>query len=817
MQDSLELLEWPTLFERLLAQCLTPYGEKRWLEETFLPDPDAMEAHLAEVDELKTLLVRYGDVTSETGLPDILPVIRRLEKQGDLSLGEIRRIMRVLDLGGKLIRHFARALKNEPQLRRLDGLLDESVIPDEVSAYLDGFIDSDGSIRDSASPALFTIRQRIRQQQQSMQHRIQRISSHPDYAPILQGNVVTEREGRCVFPVKVEYKSRLPGVIHGASASGATIYVEPLEIVEVNNAIHAFQAELQKEIERILREISAHLHPHWEALQRLTDALGHLDRRLAAARLSRLLNATPPALVRDEMLIDVHQARHPLLVLNYREKRDKPDSPSVIANDIHIGPDGVRTLVVTGPNTGGKTVLLKTIGLFACMVKAGLHLPVGEQSRISCFAPVLADIGDQQSIERNLSTFSAHMQCLQGFLSDEADLSRGLVLIDEIAAGTDPAEGAALARAVLDELYRKGAITVVTTHLGELKVDAHQHAGFANASVAFDAETLSPTYRLVLGVPGSSNAITIAAKLGLKQSVVDQARMFLGAPARESSELLQELETRNRQLAEELQSARSYREEAQIAYEKTEAARQRLEDEKRQVLKQFQVSVKSRIHEMENQLKELRRQLRQGEAPDPERMADQLKRLGRQADRAFGESRAEIARVAPPLTVQDLNVGDKVYSRQLEITGEVMALSAESGEVTVQAGILRMTVPASDLRKADGKKGKAARTPEKKLLEGPGKAAEGRVSASGESMDPDLTCDVRGQRAEEAMRQVEEFLDQAMLSGHRAVAVVHGLGTGALKREIRGYLAQSAYVKRFYPAQATRGGDGKTIIELAGG
>jgi DNA mismatch repair protein MutS2 len=470
--------------------------------------------------------------------------------------------------------------------------------------------------------------------------------------------------------------------------------------------------------------------------------------------------------------------------------------------------------VITGPNTGGKTVLLKTIGLFALMLRAGLHLPVAEHSSMSHFDCVLADIGDQQSIAQSLSTFSAHMERLKTFLADETDLSRGLVLIDEIVAGTDPAEGAALAKAILDELYRKGAITVVTTHLGELKLDAHQHEGFMNASVEFDPETLSPTYRLMLGVPGASNAIIIAQKLGLKESVIQRARAAMSAPMRESAELLQEFELNNRRLEEELQSARSFRLEAQEAYEKVEFERQKLETEKRQALKQFQSSLKGRIHELEEQIKIIRKELQQNETPDVEHLARRIKHTGNRADQVFSETREGIG-VSNQLTIADLKVGDTVFSRDLELTGEITALDPQSDTVTLQAGILRITAPVSDLQKPYTAKQRSKQPPKPKALDRARKVSEGE-SVLDEPLDPSLSCDVRGQRADDALRSVEKFLDDAVMSGYQAVAIIHGMGTGALKKEIRGYLSGSAYVKRFYPAQATQGGDGKTIIELSG-
>jgi DNA mismatch repair protein MutS2 len=814
MRDSLDLLEWPVLFEHLLNECLTPYGVQAWREAPFLPDTDAMRAHQDEVEGLKILLLRYGDVISETGMPDIGPIIKRLAKGGFLNLNDIRGVMRVLNQGGRLIRHFSRNLKSEPQLDMLIGLLDEAAIPAGVLDYLSNFIEPDGEIKDSASPQIAGLRQKLRHQKHALQQKIQNYLTHPDYASALQSTTVTEREGRSVLPVKVEYKSKLPGVIHGASASGSTVFVEPQGLVTINNEMQSLHAELAKEIERILKELSLYLQEHWESLEVLITALGRLDRRLAAARLSRQMDAFPVALCDDEQIIDLKRARHPLLVLNNRlSSNQKP----VVANDIRIGLDDTRTLVITGPNTGGKTVLLKTLGLFAMMLQAGLHLPVAEDSRMSYFQPVLADIGDQQSIAQSLSTFSGHIERLKSFIADETDLSRGLVLIDEIAAGTDPAEGAALARAILDELYRKGAITVVTTHLGELKLDAHQHQGFMNASVEFDAETLSPTYRLMLGVPGASNAITIAQKLGLKESVIQRAKASLSAPVRESADLLQELEQKNRQVEEELQKARAFRLAAEESYEKVELEKQRLETEKRQALKQFQLGLKGRIHDLENQVKTLRKELQQGDGQNLDQVGRKLRDAGRKADRIFGDTREQIA-PAGHLTIQDLKPGDKVFSRQLEITGEVIALQPASNEVTLQAGIMRLTVPVSDLQRPYEPRQRVKKAPASKSLDRhrPIAATSAGDSVLEEPLDPTLSCDVRGQRTDEALQNVEKFLDEAIMAGYTAVAIIHGMGTGILKKEIRQYLGHSGYVKRFYPAQATQGGDGKTIIELAG-
>lgn len=805
MSETLELLEWPRLFEHLLAQCQTPYGVKCWQAKPFLGEPEAIQQHLAEVDAFKILLIRYGD-GGINPMPDITSAVKRLAKGGSLNLDEIRQIMQTLQQGSKLFRHFHRNLKGDTLhlARVLAPLLDEELLPQTVTDSLSQYLDHDGELKDSASPALGGLRQKLRHQRQALHQQTQHYLRHPDYASALQSTVATEREGRTVLAIKSEYKNKIPGVLHGSSTSGSTVFLEPNSLVSANNQLQAAYADLQAEIERLVREISSFLEAHHESLERFIIALGEVDKRLSAARLSTQMQANPIEVSRQPQIIELKQARHPLLVLQ---------KTAVVANDIQLGQDNTRTLVITGPNTGGKTVILKTVGLLALMLKAGLHLPVETPSQLSLFDPILADIGDQQSITQNLSTFSAHVEQLKQFVADETQLHQALVLIDEIAAGTDPAEGAALAKAILEELHQKGALTLVSTHLGELKVEAHQHAGFMNASVEFNPETLKPTYRLLLGVPGSSNAITIAQMLGLKPVVIDRAKRALSAPVRESSQLIEELETKNRQLDEELQRARSYRLEAQESFEKVEWERQQLEAEKRQILKQFQSSLKGRLHSLEDQVKDLRKQVHQGTVKDPDRTAQKLKIAGKKADAVFSEMQEQVAK-SQVLTITELKMGDTVFSKQLEITGEITALLPTSKEVTLQSGLLRVTVPVSDLQKPyTGPQKRQQKQPS--IPKAPEIKSNARPTVLSEAREVDLVCDVRGQRAEEALDAVEKFLDDATLNGLSTVAIVHGLGTGALKKQIRQALGNSPYVSKFYPAEATQGGDGKTIVELS--
>ncbi len=798
MRNTLELLEWPELFKQLQSFCWSPYGLKEWDEVPFLETPKEVASHLAETEALKTLIIRYGEPITGDSVPDITPQLRRLEKGGDLSLDELRKIIQTTREGSLFIHHYHRSWKKEANLDALLPLMGELNLPDEITEHLDAFIGPDGDLRDTASPELQRLRQSLRSQKQAIEQYLKGLFRHPETAKAVQNFTITEREGRYVLPIRVEFKSTVPGIVHDTSSSGATLFVEPQGAVELNNRLQTTRNELERETRRILSQLSGYLAEQLPDIQAFLEQLGRLDKRAAAARFSRKLNANPVDLVDNELMMDLKQARHPLLFLAQPKE--------VVPNDVRLGQEGVRTLVITGPNTGGKTVLLKTLGLFGLMLQAGLHIPVDSGSRMSLFHPILADIGDQQSIEQNLSTFSAHLQNLRYFLDEHTDLSRGLVLIDEIAAGTDPAEGSALARAVLDTLYDKGALTVVTTHLGELKVEAHQHPGYLNASVEFNPETLSPTYRLLLGIPGTSNAITIAQKLGLRPDVIEKAKAALSAPVRESAALIEELEWKNRKLQEELKTAESYRLETKASWEKVELERQHLEQEKKSSLQLFKTSLKSRIHELEGELKALRKQLYQGEVTDIQSTSSRLRRINRAADEAFAEKAGEI-RTGPGLTLEQLSIGQKVYSEQLDLTGEITAILKETQEVILQAGILKATVPVSDLKASSRRQEKKRH---KGLVYTP--KAE-RVQAAG-NHSPQQECDVRGMHASEALEVVQQFLDQALLAGLERVGIIHGLGTGVLKKEIRDFLHQSPYVKRYYPAEASAGGDGKTLVEI---
>lgn len=797
MQTAFDALEWPKLFDALLSQCQTSYGVEAWQSAPFFEDAESARLHQAEVNALQVLIFRFGEVILSNEFPsqEFPPVaapLKRLEKGGTLSLEELARLYQCLSLGEQLTSHIQTCHERHPQIV-LESLLSDIPVVTGVLAQLDQVLQKNGRLKDTASPQYATLSQRLHQQRQGLYQRLEQFLQSPTLSPMLQSQTITEREGRLVLPVKVEFQSRIPGYIHGMSSTGSTVFIEPDNVANMNRSAMETEQLLMAEAEKIIESLSRSLQPELEVLWQFLAILGRLDRRLAGARISRQLNAIPCEIV-DGPVMHLRQARHPLLVLQYRGS-----VTPIIPNDFTLG-DGIRTMIITGPNTGGKTVQLKTVGLCALMIRAGLPLPVAENSTMGFLDPILADIGDQQSLAQSLSTFAAHVKQLQYYVADTTNLENGLVLIDELAAGTDPAEGAALARAILDELYQKQALTVITTHLGELKIEAHQHPGYINASVEFDVESLRPTYRLQIGTPGSSNALTIARQLGISDRIIDKARQTMSVPVREVAKLIEDLEQRNHQLRESLSETERLRQEAQTAHDQVMAEKKNLELEKRRILKDFQNRLKSQVHDLEDEMKSI--QSRQD-----------LKALAQLSDELFQDTAKGIESIHG-LQAAELSVGRVVYSKSLNLSAAIFQI-LPGDKVILQSGVMKVTVPLGDLQdKPPAAQPKKRRSVLQAPIGTPLQPGAKPVSTKASKFVSSNECDVRGQRVDDAIVHVEQFLDEAMMLGCHEVGVIHGLGTGSLKKAIRAFLSEMPYVKSFHPADPQDGGDGKTIVEL---
>jgi DNA mismatch repair protein MutS2 len=847
---SLTLLEWPTLFDALLEQCLSAYGRNAWESQPFLENAEAMALHQQEVLALQGLLQRFALPTlphASHGLPVVDTCLKRLARSGGWSLGEAIDLLRVLlsarSLIGFVMNHLTYVLVDKTELEVVFLWLLGAFVPDNVLEALKQVLDAEtGGLSESASPTWQTLRLRYKSQRKSLQEAADNLLRHPEYQSYWQNPSYTERDGRLVVPVKSTYKHAVPGLIRGSSSTGSTVFVEPQVLVVWHNRMAETEGELKTEEQRLLRELATLITPHLEAIEAYLEAFAQLDRRLAAAYLGLKLKANACKVLDSKpdqpQRFSFKQARHPLLMLSL-------PYGAVVPNEVTLGekePSGenVRTMVITGPNTGGKTVILKLVGLLGFMLRAGLTLPVAEGSYCSVFAPIFAELGDAQNLSQNLSTFSGHLLRLNEVFETEDKLPwrQGLILIDEIVAGTDPLEGSALARSLLQAFHALGALTLVTTHLGDLKTEAHQNAGYMNASSVFDVETLAPTYRLYLGVPGSSNALAIARRLGLPESLVGSATALMGRTALEAGHLLSELETNRRQAEDQRKEATVLKQTLSEQEKELKHKLEALQQSKQSVLDQYRAGLKRRFLDLEQQVKGLRKQVRAQSQLLEEQAAlqltnTQLHHMQGELDTAIQESQAQLEAENPIAKEETpvFEVGATVVSHSLNSRAKVIALQGKGKSVryTIEAGAIKVMVKPEDLKLVASISTEAAvalKQAEAKQLKNKLRAMQGnyRATAGGGVTATNASkatfsfeCDVRGLRSDEALEKVELFLDSALQRNVGLVSVIHGMGTGALKKAVRHYLSELPYVKRHYPEQAIYGGDGKTIIELTAG
>lgn len=668
----------------------------------------------------------------------------------------------------------------------------------QIEDAIERAIDPGGEILDSASPELGRIRAQTRIAHSRLMERLQSILSSSQYAAILQEPIVTMREGRYVVPIKAVGRRTLRGIVHDQSNTGATLFIEPLQTVELNNTWRELQIAEKQEINRILQMLSAQIADEGQHIRGGIEALAAIDLIFAKGRFSAALNGIQP-LIDDEpgASADVElpdspvrliAARHPLL-----------DQATVVPTDLWLG-GSMNVLLITGPNTGGKTVALKTVGLLALMAQSGLHIPAAPGSRLSVFEGVFADIGDEQSIEQSLSTFSSHMSHIIAILEQlrERRLGpRALVLLDELGAGTDPTEGAALARAIVEQLLELECLVVATTHYAELKAFAYNTSLVENGSVAFDNETLRPTYRLEIGLPGRSNALAIATRLGLDPTLIDRARSFLSNETEQVENLLGAIARERESIAAE----RARAEELRIDVEKV---RDQLQNELNEAARERQARVDAFQHELEEELRGVRQELRR--LRDDTRSVSLTREWLQQAEERLstvGEQISEKRRerpAAPPIQQQRvLQPGDRVHVLSVKLDGEVLGVDEESGEVDVQVGGFRMRVDARELRR--GKTGGAVNIPTRSVTTPPPPSVS-------------MQLDLRGLRAHEIAERLDRYINDAYLADLSDVRIVHGKGTGTLRKIVRDALAAHPLVKSFAAGIDGEGGEGVTTAKI---
>jgi DNA mismatch repair protein MutS2 len=792
---ALRVLGFPAVLDRLAALCVSPLGRERALALEPSPWVDEVARRQRLTTEARTL-ADAGAELPVRGLRDVRAAVHRAEIGGALAALELLEIRDSLAVGRGLKGFLAARAADAPGLAdQGEGL---SVFMDLESA-IGAAIAEDGSITDQASPELARIRRDRRTADARLREHLDRVLRTPALQRMLRDPLVTIRGDRYVVPVRSEFRDQFPGVLHDQSASGVTVFMEPLAVVPFGNRVRELAAAEEIEVARVLAALSAEVGASAGPIGDTLDALGLFDLFAAQAALSRRMDASPPRLNGDGRL-DLRAARHPLL------------TGSVVPIDVRLGGD-FRTLVITGPNTGGKTVTLRTLGLLTLMAQAGLHVPAAPESEVAVFAGVFADIGDEQSIEQNLSTFSSHLTAIVEILRSletlPADPAAALVLLDEVGAGTDPVEGTALARALIETLHARGVRTAVTTHYGELKALAFTHTGIENASVEFDEATLRPTYRLAIGTPGRSNALAIASRLGLDRAIVDRARGYLSEEQQDLGRVIQRVEEERAALAAAREAAARERLEAARLRAATEEERRRAADERRRTLARTREELDALVRAGRRDLEALAGALRKEPSPEAAaRLRAHLRALGRAAE-AYATAAAAVPPGAPVEAVQP---GDHVLVVSLGRTGIVQGEADARGEVDVQVGAMKVHVPLGDLRRG-------AEAPPAVGAEAlsPSRTPAGTLARDGvgEAAVP-ASIHLRGMTVDEAILALDKYLDDAALAGLPFVTVIHGKGTGALRRALHEFLSHHPHAASFRLGGEGEGGSGATIVRLTG-
>ena len=782
-EKSMATLELPQVLA-LLADCAaTLEGKERCLALRPLTDLDDVARAQEETSAAVKMLILRGS-PGFSGVKPVSASLQRADMGGSLSTRELLDIASVLrcargarDYGDSeektVISHLFRSLTPN---RFLEDSITNSILSEE-------------EIADSASSELASIRRHMRSTEARVRDILQRLISS-NQSKYLQESIITIRSDRYVVPVKAEHKNAIPGLVHDVSSSGSTFFSEPMGVVKANNELRELAAREKKEIERILAELSAQCAAHKEDIGEDYTLLILLDTIFARGQLSLKMEASQPGL--SERYLRLRGARHPLL-----------DKKKAVANDLELG-DRFDTLVITGPNTGGKTVTLKTLGLITLMAQCGLHIPAKSDSTVRVFRRVLSDIGDEQSIAQSLSTFSSHMTNIVSILK-EAD-GQTLILFDELGAGTDPVEGAALAAAVIESARELGALVAATTHYAELKVYAMTTPGVENASCEFNVDTLAPTYRLVMGIPGKSNAFAISRRLGLPEEIIDRAAARLDAENVRFEDVLTKLDQQRQEMEKDRAEARRLKLEMEQSAGKAREYRKRLEEERSKVVEKAQAEARAIIQEARDAsdlaLSELK-ELKKRQDLDWQQVNDgraEARRLLNEAERSIGGAAQEPE--APPPT-RPARAGDTVELVSMGTRASVLSVNKD-GTLQLQAGILKITAKQDEVRVVEGE------TQSQKEARRIVQRAQHTLRAAAAPSEIDL----RGMMTDEAIAVLDRFLDTAMMGKLESVTIIHGKGTGAVRKAVREHLKRSRYIKSFRPGRYGEGEDGVTVAEL---
>ena len=751
-----------------------------------------IQALQKETSDALSRIYQKGAV-SFRGVRDIRGSIKRLEIGAIIGINELLSICSLLDVCSK-VKAYSRNDRDPDFEDSLEAMFQALQPLTPVSSEIRRCIASEEELNDDASPALFKIRRSMRQINDKVHAQLQTMVNG-SARTYLQDAVVTMRNGRYCIPVKAEHRGQIPGMIHDQSSTGSTLFVEPMAVIKLNNDLRELELKEEKEIEMILATLSARCAEETEALRDDLDLLTKLDFIFARAQLSRSMNGTQPDF-NEEGRILIKKGRHPIL-----------DKKKVVPIDIQLGKD-FELLIITGPNTGGKTVSLKTVGLFTLMGQAGLHIPAFDHSELSVFHEVFADIGDEQSIEQSLSTFSAHMTNTVSILKEADD--RSLVLFDELGAGTDPTEGAALAIAILSNLHRRGSRVMATTHYSELKVFALSTPGVENGCCEFDVETLRPTYRLLIGVPGKSNAFAISQKLGLSQDIIEEAKTHLTKQDEDFEDLLADLEQKRVTIEQERDQINSYKEEIRELKQRLESKQEKLDLSRDKILREANEQARNILQEAKDYADTTIRNFQKYgkaagvSAKDMEKERGKLREKMSTVDKKLSAKNAAPKKSHKQLTAKDLHIGDSIKVLSLNLKGTVSTLPDAKGNLFVQMGILRSQVNIRDLEKLDDT-----------VITGGNfsKTGSGKIKMS-KSASVSTEINLLGKTVDEAIMELDKYLDDAYIAHLPSVRIVHGKGTGALRKGVHNYLRRQKHVKSYRLGEFGEGDAGVTIVEF---
>ena len=791
----LKTLEYNKIIEKLTSYAVSPMGKEMTAALKPCASISQIQQWQNETSEAEAMILRKGSIPLG-GLREIRPQIKRLAMGGSLGIAELLNIGDFLYVCRRVKNYSVNENKAE-SYDTIGPMFDLVMELPKLEKEISRVILSETEVSDDASQGLKSVRREMAVSNDRIREHLNNIINSQTYRPMLQDYVITIRNDRYCVPVKSEYRNSFSGMVHDQSNTGSTLFIEPLSVVQLNNRIKELQIKEKEEIDKILQKLSAEVFENLDAIESNLNIITKLDFIFAKGQLSLSMKGTK-AVFNNKKYINIKKGRHPLL-----------NSDTVVPVNIYLGGD-FTTLLITGPNTGGKTVALKTLGLFQLMGQAGLHIPAFDNSELGVFDEIFSDIGDEQSIEQNLSTFSAHMKNTVYILENVTNDS--LVLFDELGAGTDPVEGAALAMSIIQSLKERSIRTAVTTHYSELKVYALSTEGVENASCEFDVESLKPTYRLLIGIPGKSNAFAISKRLGLMDSIIDKAKEFVGQENVKFEDVITDLEISRRSVVLEQERAEEYRLEAEKLKKEVEKQKEKTRQQKEKILadarEQARMIYQKAKEEADSIIKEMNRDARN--KANQEKMNESRRKI---KDKLSGVD-SEIAKMMAKRKKQHkvpekIEVGDSVYIISFDQHGTVISPMDENKNVMVQMGLMKIKVPLNELvidemaQNANSAKNNSS-----------GTRNVSRKAAAGKSMFVSPEIDCRGQTVDEGIGNIDKYIDDAFLAGLKQVTIIHGKGTGVLRAAVQQYLARNPHVKSYRYGKYGEGEMGVTVVEL---